>query len=93
MEYAKNRSPINHEMSTKNRGTILGGGQRDRLMDPTGGYGGRAGRNAFEEPEEVVFGPHAPGSHHYGVGGEDPCDHNDGDGDFDGDPFMDYDHR
>lgn len=77
---------MNHEMSTKNRGVILPA-ERDRLMDPTGGGGGRRGRNAFQEPEEMVFGSHAPGSDHYGVGGENPCNHNDGDGDFDGDPF------
>lgn len=91
MEYAKNRAPINHEMSTKNRGTILAA-ERDRLMDPTGGNGGRRNRNSFEEPDSMMFESHSPG-HHDGIGGENPCNHNDGDGDFDGDPFMDYDHR
>lgn len=70
-------------MSTKNRGVILPA-ERGRLMDPTGGGGGRRGRNAFEQPDGVVFGPNGM------VGGDDACNHNDGDGDFDGDPFGDY---
>jgi hypothetical protein len=83
MDLAKNRAVVSHEMSTSNRG-VINPAERDRLMDPTGGNGGRRGRNAFEEPDEIEFGNNGR------VGGGDPMNHNEGDGDFDGDPFQGY---
>jgi len=43
--------------------------------------GGRQARNAFEEPDQIEFGPNGH------IGGGDPHNHEDYDGDFDGDMY------
>ena len=47
------------------------------------GNAGMPGRNAFEEPGDIEFGPNGR------VGGGDPMNANDCDGDFDAGPFED----
>lgn len=81
MKEAKNRASMSHEMSTKNRGVVLPA-ERGTIRGPMDGPGGRAARNAFEEPDEYEVGPNGF------VGGNDWDSMNDGDGDFDGDPWS-----
>lgn len=65
MDYAVNRAPLNHEMSTKSRGSILPA-ERGSLIGADPGSDdmpiGLESRNAFELPNDL-----------YGAGGED-CD-------------------
>lgn len=76
---------MSHKMSTANRGTIMDtSGRTARGWPP--GNAGRPGRNAFIEPEEMVFGPNGR------VGGNDPCNTNDLDGDFDAGPYEDWEY-
>lgn len=75
-------SAVTHEMSTKNRGQILPAERSERAWPP--GRGGLAGRNAFQEPAEFTTGPNGH------VGGGDPNNTNDLDGDFDAGPWDDW---
>lgn len=75
MKNAANRASMSHEMETENRGVILAAERGNRAMPP--GNAGRAGRNAFQEPDSFQVGPHGR------VGGNDPMNTNDWDGDFD----------
>ena len=81
------RSNMSPEMSTENRGTILawerGPRASNRWGDSSPGNAGRPGRNSFIEPAEFITGPHGR------VGGNDPLNTNDCDGDFDAGPWDD----
>ncbi|HVA84906.1 MAG TPA: hypothetical protein VNF73_01180 [Candidatus Saccharimonadales bacterium] len=80
MEYARtHRSTMDPEMSTKNRGVILPAERGSRGYAVAGS--GRASRNAFQEPADFEPGPQGC------VGGGDPLNTNDMDGDFDAPPF------
>ena len=81
MREAKNRAPMSHEMSTDNRGVILAA-ERSSRVGPIP-MGGREARNAFEETPDIVFGPNGC------LGGNDPMNHEDYDGDFDGTMYED----
>ena len=76
------RHAVNHEMSTTNRGVILGGGQRSNDMRI--GRIGRAGRNAAQEPADFEVGCQGY------TGVNDPLNTPDWDGDFDDSPFEGY---
>jgi hypothetical protein len=75
------------EMSTTNRGTILPWERGNRASmnegDSSPGNVGRPGRNAFIEPAEFIVGSHGR------IGGNDPDNANDLDGDFDAGPWED----
>lgn len=79
MREAHTRNSINTEMSTDNVGVILPAERASRAWPP--GNGGRAGRNAFLEPSDFTPGPNGR------VGGGDPDNTNDMDGDFDAGPW------
>jgi hypothetical protein len=79
MREAANKASMSHDMSTENRGTILDASRGARAFPP--GNGGRHGRNAFIEPEDFTTGPNGM------VGGGDPMNTNDMDGDFDAGPW------
>ena len=83
----KHRSNMHSDLSTTNRGTILpwerGPRASDELGDSSPGNAGRPGRNAFIEPAEFITGPHGL------IGGNDPNNTNDLDGDFDAGPWDD----
>lgn len=68
-------------MSTTNRGSILPAERAERAWPP--GRGGRKGRNAFQEPDSFMPGDQGR------VGGGDPRNTNDLDGDFDAGPWGD----
>jgi hypothetical protein len=70
---------MTHEMSTKNRGSILPAERAERAWPP--GRGGLKGRNAFQEPEDIVFGDNGH------VGGNCALNTNDLDGDFQTGPW------
>lgn len=72
-------STMHTDMATENRGTILAWERGNRGWPP--GDAGRPGRNAFVEPEDVQIGPNGR------VGGGDPNNVNDMDGDFDAGPY------
>lgn len=86
-EARPHRSNMKTDMSTTNRGTILawerGARASSQYGDSSPGNAGRPGRNAFIEPEDVVIGPNGR------VGGNDPDNTNDLDGDFDAGPWDD----
>jgi hypothetical protein len=86
-ETRPHRSNMNTEMSTENRGSILAWERGPRASecygDSSPGNVGRPGRNAFQEPAEFIVGPHGR------VGGGDPMNTNDLDGDFDAGPWDD----
>ena len=73
---------VGHEMDTENRGVILGGGQRSSSTQQ--GRIGRAGRNAAQEPSEIMFGPNGQS------GINDPTNYPDFDGDFDDSTYEGY---
>lgn len=79
MELAKNKAPMSHEMATTNRGTVLPAERGSRAFLP--GNAGRPGRNAFIEPDSFIVGSHGR------LGGNDPMNTNDMDGDFDAGPW------
>ncbi len=62
------------------RGSILPNERMERGYPPGRGRG-LASRNAFLEPDHFIVGSHGE------VGGNDPCNTNDLDGDFDGGPW------
>lgn len=70
-----------NELSTTNRGTILPAERMERAWPP--GRGGLKGRNAFQEPDHFIVGSHGD------IGGGDPLNTNDLDGDFDAGPWGD----
>ena len=86
-EAKPHRSTMKTEMDTDNRGTILawerGARGSGQYGDSSPGNAGRPGRNAFQEPAEFIVGPHGR------VGGNDPMNTNDLDGDFDAGPWDD----
>ena len=86
-EVRRTRRSMSTEMSTTNRGTILAwerGSRASRCFgDSSPGNAGRGGRNAFQEPDHFITGPHGR------VGGNDPLNTNDIDGDFDAGPWDD----
>jgi hypothetical protein len=81
MREAGNKASVSHDMSTTNRGSILPSERAERAWPP--GRGGLKGRNAFQEPEDFIVGSHGC------IGGGDPRNTNDLDGDFDGGPWDD----
>jgi hypothetical protein len=76
------KNVVSCEMSTENRGVILGGGQRS--SDTRQGRIGRSGRNAAQEPADIEFGPNGQ------TGVNDPMNCPDWDGDFDGSTYEGY---
>lgn len=70
---------VKHDMDTMNQGVILPA-ERSSRVGPIP-MGGREARNAFEEPKDIVFGSNGC------IGGGDPMNHEDYDGDFDGDMY------
>ena len=86
-EAKPHRSNMDTKMSTTNRGTILPWERGPRASknewDSSPGNVGRPGRNAFIEPADFIVGPHGR------VGGNDPLNTNDLDGDFDAGPWED----
>ena len=83
-EAKPHRSNMGTEMSTTNRGTILPW-ERGTRAGEVPGNAGRPGRNAFLEPAEFIVGSHGR------IGGNDPMNTNDADGDFDAGPWGDSD--
>ena len=80
-EARSHRSNMDPEMSTKGRGSILPAERAERAWPP--GRGGLKGRNAFQEPDHFIVGDHGY------VGGNDPLNSNDLDGDWDAGPWGD----
>lgn len=64
MDHAVNGTPLDHEMSTESRGSILPQGGRAGLVGPYGEIAGLEARNAFPLPDSMF--DDAEG---------DPCNH------------------
>lgn len=53
MDHAVNRAPLNHEMSTESRGSILPAERGSRIGEP-GDISGLEARNAFALPDDCM---------------------------------------